>query len=180
VKEIIGVLIETDTGRIALELHPKRAPMTVANFLRYVDENRFIDACFYRVVRMDNQPINNIKIEVIQGGLKKDEHPQGLSPISHETTAETGILHKHGTISMARNEPGTASSEFFIYINDQPKLDFGGKRNTDGRGFAAFGRVTEGMDVVVKIQSHPAEGQYLVKDVQILNIRRFEINNGSH
>lgn len=93
---------------------------------------------------MDNQPNNDIKNEVIQGVLKDDEHPQRLPAIIHETTAQTGIIHKDGAISMGRKEPGTASSEFFICINDQPELDFGGKRNPVGQGFAAFGKVIEG------------------------------------
>jgi peptidyl-prolyl cis-trans isomerase A (cyclophilin A) len=172
VAETTTVLFETDFGSIKLELYPEQAPLTVSNFLRYVDEKRFSGACFYRVVHMVNQPNNDVKIEVIQGGLKEDDHPSGLPPISHETTAETGLLHKHGTISMARNEPGTASSEFFICINDQPDLDFGGRRNPDGQGFAAFGRVTEGMDVVKKIQSLPADGQYLLQDIAIRDIKR--------
>ncbi len=109
---------------------------------------------------------------MIQGGLKDNDHPQSLPIIIHETTAQTGILHKDGTISMARNEPGAASSEFFICINDQPQLDFGGRRNPDGQGFAAFGRVVEGMDVVRKIQSQPAQGQYLVRDMLILGIKK--------
>jgi len=166
------MLMETQFGNIVLELYPEQAPITVANFLRYVDENRFAGAYFYRVVRMDNQPDNDIKIEVIQGGLKDDEHPQSLPAILHETTAQTGTPHKDRVISMARNEPGTASSEFFICINDQPELDFGGKRNPDGQGFAAFGRVIEGMDVVRKIQSQPADGQYLLKDIEINRIAR--------
>jgi peptidyl-prolyl cis-trans isomerase A (cyclophilin A) len=176
VTEIIEILIETEFGGITLELYPKLAPLTVANFLQYVDENRYSGACFYRVVHIDNQPNNDVKIEVIQGGLKEDDHPDGLSPISHETTEKTGIRHKHGTISMARNEPGTASSEFFICINDQPELDFGGRRNPDGQGFAAFGKVSEGMDVVVNIQSQPVEGQYLIKDIRVKNIRRIDIS----
>jgi peptidyl-prolyl cis-trans isomerase A (cyclophilin A) len=175
VAEDIQILFETEYGNITFELYPNHAPLTVANFLRYVDEDRFIGACFYRVVRLDNQPDNDIKIEVIQGGLKEDDHPHGLPPISHETTYATGLLHKHGSISMARNEPGSASSEFFICINDQPALDFGGKRNPDGQGFAAFGRVVEGMDIVAKIQSQPDEKQYLIKDILIKSIRRIEI-----
>jgi peptidyl-prolyl cis-trans isomerase A (cyclophilin A) len=171
VSETINVLFKTDFGRITIELYPQLAPLTVSNFLRYVNENRFPGACFYRVVHMDNQPDNKIKIEVIQGGLKDDEHPQSLPSIPHETTEQTGILHKDGVISMARNEPGTASSEFFICINDQPDLDFGGRRNPDGQGFAAFGRVIEGMDVVRKIQSQPADGQYLLKEIAILEIK---------
>lgn len=161
------VMIETEIGNILIELYPGLAPVTVDNFLRYVDENRFEGACFYRVVRLDNQPNHPIKIEVIQGGLKDDEHPQSLAPITHETTEQTGILHRDGVISMARNEPGSASSEFFICINDQPELDFGGKRNPDGVGFAAFGKVIKGMDVVRMIQAMPDEGQYLVQDIGI-------------
>jgi len=164
-KENPRVVIETEFGNILIELYPALAPVTVSNFMRYVDENRFEGACFYRVVRMDNQPNNPIKIEVIQGGLKDDEHPQSLAPIVHETTEQTGIPHQDGVISMARNEPGSASSEFFICINDQPELDFGGKRNPDGVGFAAFGKVLKGMNVVRKIQALPDEGQYLVQDV---------------
>jgi peptidyl-prolyl cis-trans isomerase A (cyclophilin A) len=172
VTESIHVLFKTDFGSLVLELYPNQAKVTVKNFLRYVDEDRLMDACFYRVVRMDNQPDNEIKIEVIQGGLKDDEHPQSLPPILHESTSHTGILHKDGVISMARNEPDTASSEFFICIGDQPELDFGGKRNPDGQGFAAFGRVIEGMDVVKKIQSQPADGQYLREDIPIGSIKR--------
>jgi peptidyl-prolyl cis-trans isomerase A (cyclophilin A) len=164
------VLLQTDSGKIILELYPQQAPVSVANFLRYIDENRFTEACFYRVVRIDNQPNDEIKIEVIQGGLKEDNHPHSLPAIIHESTAQTGILHKDGVMSMARNEPGTASSEFFICVNDQPELDFGGRRNPDGQGFAAFGRVIEGMDVVRKIQAQPVIGQYLVNDVNILGI----------
>jgi peptidyl-prolyl cis-trans isomerase A (cyclophilin A) len=164
------VLLKTALGDILLKLYPGQAPVTVANFLRYIAENRFTDACFYRVVRMDNQSDNEIKIEVIQGGLKDDHHPQCLPTLIHETTVQTRILHKNGTISMARNEPGTASSEFFICINDQPELDFDGKRNPDGQGFAAFGKVIEGMDVVRRIQIQSARGQYLAKDKRILGV----------
>jgi peptidyl-prolyl cis-trans isomerase A (cyclophilin A) len=170
--ESMQLLIKTRLGSIVIELYAKQAPLTVANLLRYVDENRFAGACFYRVVHMDNQPNNEIKIEVIQGGLKDDEHPHSLAAIPHETTEQTGILHKDGVISMARNEPGTASSEFFICINDQPDLDFGGRRNPDGQGFAAFGRVIEGMDVVKNIQAQPADGQFLLQDIAISGIKR--------
>ncbi len=166
------ILMETDLGNIVIELYLDRAPITAGNFLRYVGENRFAGACFYRVVHMNNQPNNDIKIEVIQGGLKDEDHPQSLPTIPHETTDQTGILHKDGVISMARNEPGTASSDFFICINDQPELDFGGKRNPDGQGFAAFGKVIEGMKVVTEIQSQPQDDQYLLKDIRILNVKK--------
>jgi peptidyl-prolyl cis-trans isomerase A (cyclophilin A) len=165
------VLMITELGEITIELYPEKAPVTVQNFLRYVKENRFKDATFYRVVTPENQPGKEWKIEVIQGGLFEDEHPDMLPPIIHETTEQTGILHKDGTISMARNEPGTATSEFFICIGDQPSLDFGGKRNPDGQGFAAFGKVIKGMDVVREIQKLPETGQYLDKRVKILEVK---------
>ena len=90
-----------------------------------------------------------------------------LQPIEHETTNTTGLLHKNGTISMARLEPGTASSEFFICINEQPELDYGGKRNPDGQGFAAFGQVIKGMSIVKKIQSLNSKDQILENFVPI-------------
>ena len=164
------VLIKTELGDITVEVYVREAPITAANFLTYAGERRFEGATFYRTVTMDNQPDNEIKIEVIQGGLKEDEQGLGLDAIDHETTAETGLKHKDGTISMARLEPGTASSEFFICVNDQPELDFGGGRNPDGQGFAAFGRVIDGMDTVRKIQIQPANGQYLDPEIRILDV----------
>ena len=156
----------TKHGRIILEIYEEGAPITASNFLRYVDEQRFEGASFYRVVTMQNQPNNDVKIEVIQGGLSfSGEHPNNLPPIRHETTEETGILHKDGVISMARVGPGTAAGEIFICVGDQPELDFGGKRNPDGQGFAAFGKVVEGMDVVRKIQQLPDNAQMLVGGV---------------
>lgn len=164
------IQIVTTLGTIEVELFEEKAPVTVDNFLKYVNEDRFEDATFYRTVTMENQPDNEVKIEVIQGGLFEDEHPMMLPPIQHETTKKTGILHKNGVISMARNEPGSASSEFFICIGDQPELDYGGKRNPDGQGFAAFGNVTSGMDVVRLIQQSPAAGQWLEPRINILKI----------
>ena len=164
------VIISTELGDITIELYPDKAPVTVANFIRYIEENRFKGATFYRVVTQDNQPDNDVKIEVIQGGLFEDNHPQALPPIKHETTQQTGIRHLDGTISMARYGPGTATSEFFICIGNQPSLDYGGNRNTDGQGFAAFGRVVKGMDVVKKIQQQPEKEQYLKPRIKILEM----------
>ena len=166
------IMLQTELGNIVLELYPKQAPVTVENFLHYVDEERFAGASFYRVVRMDNQPKDNIKIDVIQGGLKEDNHPQMLSPIAHETTQQTRLFHEDGTLSMARNEPGTATSEFFICVGAQPELDFGGKRNPDGTGFAAFGKVIDGMDVVKRIHQCPAREQDLEPNIPITKICR--------
>ena len=169
---IIPISMETELGPIQLELYPDRAPITVSNFLRYVDENRYEDFHFYRVVHMENQPDNDVKIEVIQGGLGFDKHPMELPTIIHETTNNTGIRHLNGTLSMARMEPGTASSEIFICINDQPELDYSGKRNPDGQGFAAFGKVISGMDVIRKIQLLPETKQMLDKVVKVNSIQR--------
>jgi peptidyl-prolyl cis-trans isomerase A (cyclophilin A) len=169
------VKIITDIGEIDIEIYSDKAPITANNFLAYVDAGKYDNrSCFYRVVRLDNQPDKPIKIEVIQGGFYEDSivAKYQFAQIKHETTNETGILHKDGVISMARMEPGTASSEFFICIGNQPELDFGGKRNPDGQGFAAFGIVTKGMDVVRKIQRLKDNGQYLLNPVRIKSIKR--------
>jgi peptidyl-prolyl cis-trans isomerase A (cyclophilin A) len=164
------VVFETPEGVITAEIYPEQAPVTAGNFLKLVDEGVYSNnkTVFYRVVRMDNQS-GDVKIEVIQGGLSDRN---AVETIPHETTAETGILHLDGTLSMARSKPGTASSEFFICIGNQPELDFGGKRNPDGVGFAAFGRVVEGMDVVKKIQQQKDQDQYLIEPVPVTSIRR--------
>ena len=173
----VMIKMETDLGPIQIELFPDKAPITVSNFLQYIDETRYGDLHFYRVVHMGNQPDNEVKIEVIQGGLGFDKHPMELPPIAHETTDKSGIKHEDGTISMARLEPGIASSEIFICINDQPELDFGGKRNPDGQGFAAFGKVVSGMDIVRQIQMMPSKEQMVVKSVNIKSIKRIIKNN---
>ena len=161
------VVMRTELGDITLEIETEKAPVTASNFLSLVEQGVFQEAVFYRVVRPDNQPDSPVKIEVIQGGLFEDELIDTHTPIEHENTGTTGILHTNGVISMARMEPGTASTEIFICIGDQPSLDYGGKRNPDGAGFAAFGQVIEGMEVVLKIQALPDSGQYLIKQVLI-------------
>lgn len=164
------VIIETELGDIKVELYEKQAPVTVANFLRYVDSSAFINSSFYRTVTPENQPHNNVKIQVIQGGLYEED--KMFAPIEHETTDKTGILHKDGVISMARDNPGSATSEFFICLGDQPELDFGGKRNPDGQGFAAFGKVIDGMGVVKRINNWPENRQQLDPRIKINNIYR--------
>jgi peptidyl-prolyl cis-trans isomerase A (cyclophilin A) len=168
------VVLQTGFGDIEIEIYESQAPITASNFLSYVDRNLFKDACFYRVVRMDNQPHDQIKIQVIQGGLRFSQTEKFLPSIEHETTEKTGILHKDGVISMARSNPGTASSEFFICVEDQPELDYGGERNPDGQGFAAFGKVFSGMEVVREILQQPSEGQMLISRVKIFNIVRVD------
>lgn len=164
------VLVHTDLGDMTVEIFSEQAPLTAGNFLAHVEQGNYTNAVFYRVVRMDNQPPSKVKIEVIQGGLFHDEVLDSIPSIMHESTNETGILHTDGVISMARMEPGSASTEFFICIGDQPSLDFGGKRNPDGQGFAAFGKVVKGMDVARAIQALPDEGQYLKEQVLIREI----------
>ena len=164
------VLIITDMGEIAVEIYLEDAPVTASNFLDLVSKGIYTDAEFYRVVRMDNQPQNKVKIEVIQGGLFDDDQIDLHTPIVHESTLNTGIKHTDGIFSMARMEPGTASTEFFICIGDQPDLDFGGARNPDNQGFAAFGKVVRGMEVVIAIQALPDTNQYLEKRAVIRQI----------
>jgi peptidyl-prolyl cis-trans isomerase A (cyclophilin A) len=174
----VRVRMVTDLGPIVIELYPDKAPITVANFLAYADQHLLDGGGFYRTVspKNDNNPA---VISVIQGGLNRDDSP--LPAIAHETTKITGILHTDGVISMARDQPGSAGSEFFICIGDNPALDFGGLRNKDGQGFAAFGKVVEGMDVVRKIHDAPTvtkaddpymKGQIIEKPVKIQKLSR--------
>jgi len=173
------VEFKTDAGRFVVEVYENRAPVSSANFLAYVDAGLYEGAEFYRTVREDNDRGSPI-IEVIQGGLLDEEG--ALEPVAHESTAFTGILHTDSTISLARAEPGTGGgAAFFICIGDQPGLDYGAKRNPDGLGFAAFGKVIQGMDVVRAIHkmdaSAPSEseymrGQMLSKTVRINGARR--------
>lgn len=164
-------IIKTTAGDITVELYPKKAPITVANFLKYVDAHLYDNTTFFRSVTLNNQPNNEVKIEVIQGG--EVDSTKVFKAITLERTSKTGVLHKNGAISMARDAPDTATCSFFICINDQPSLDFGGKRNKDGQGFAAFGKVTKGMDVVKKIQLlGPNNDQYFKPPVSILTIIR--------
>lgn len=159
--EVVQVRMDTSAGPILIELYPDRAPVTVANFLRYVDGGHYDGATFYRTVTFENDK-GKPWIEVIQGGL--GDTPAPFPPIAHESTADTGLTHEDGTISMARGDVGTAAGEFFICIGAQPGLDHGAMRNADGQGFAAFGRVIAGMDTVRRIHegdaSAPSDSAY--------------------
>lgn len=168
------VYIETDLGVLTAEIDTVRAPITATNFLKYIDTGMYSGGTFYRAVRLDNQPDNDVKIQVIQGGIDQDRRDDQLLPIPMEPTGETGILHLDGVLSMARGGPDTAQGEFFICIGPQPELDQGGRRNPDGWGFAAFGRVIEGMDVVRRIQEKETDGQSFPpgERVRIVGIRR--------
>jgi peptidyl-prolyl cis-trans isomerase A (cyclophilin A) len=168
----VRVTIETELGAIDVELDAARAPATTANFLRYVDGKHYDGGRFHRTVKPDNQPDSAIRIEVIQGGVNPDQAAKDFPPIKLERTNRTQLRHVDGAISMARDGPDTATSDFFICIGDQPSLDFGGRRNPDGQGFAAFGKVIHGMDVVRKIQAAPADGQNLTPAIKIRSVIR--------
>jgi peptidyl-prolyl cis-trans isomerase A (cyclophilin A) len=178
----VRVRIQTELGDIVLEVDQARAPGTAANFLRYVDAGHYDGGTWHRTVKMDNQPESTVKIEVIQAGVHPDRAKSGFPPIMLERTSTTGLLHKDGTISMARGAPDSATSGWFICINDQPSLDYGGARNPDGQGFAAFGRVVSGMDVVRKIQNAPssttrvtnADAQRLTPPIRIIRAERIK------
>ena len=168
------VQIETAQGNIEVELYYKQAPVTVSNFLRYVEERLFNDGQFFRTVTPDNQPTNTVKIQVVQAEANLAKEKEFYPPIPLERTRDTGLKHLDGTLSMARNGPDTAQASFSICIGAQPELDFGGKRNPDGQGFAAFGRVTKGMELVQRIQAGAKQGQALTPPMQIQRAVRLE------
>lgn len=168
------IKIETQDGDIEVELYPDKAPRTVAAFLSYVDSGFYKNGSFYRVLKEEDQPSNSFKAELIQGGIWQTNYKKGISlpGIPHEPTNQTGILHKNGTISLARTTPGSANSEFFICIGDQPSFDYGGDANPDKQGFAAFGKVIKGMDIVRSIHHKPSDEDSFVPPVPIFNITR--------
>ena len=166
------VLIQTALGDIEVELDAKQAPATVKNFLRYANAGLYADGRFFRTVTAGNQPTNTVKIAVIQAEANAAKTNEFLPPIALQRTRDTGLKHLDGTISMARDGPDTAQDSFFICVGDQPELDFGGRRNPDGQGFAAFGKVVKGMEVVRKIHESPADGQTLGTPVRIQRASR--------
>ncbi len=170
------VSIETNFGDIIVELYPAKAPKTVAAFLSYVDAGYYKNGSFYRVLKAEDQPSNAFKSDLIQGGIWETDYKKqsGIPGITHETTKQTGILHKDGTISLARTAPGSASSEFFIVVGDQPAYDYGGDANPDGQGFAAFGRVVDGMKYVKQIHAQPDNQSNFTPPILIKNIVRLK------
>lgn len=168
----VAVRLETALGDIDLEIDLAHAPLSAANFLRYVDAGRYDGGRFHRTVRPDTETRKDVPIEVVQAGVAPGQEDRDFPPIALERTRETGLSHVDGAISMARGGPDTATSDFFLCLGDQPSLDFGGRRNPDGQGFAAFGRVVAGMDVVRRIQQSPAQAQSLTPPVAIRSARR--------
>lgn len=166
--------IQTSVGEIEVELYPEQAPKSVAAFLKNVEAGYYNNTSFYRVLSRDNQATDADKTELIQGGLwgKKDKSNLNIAGIPHETTQQTKLLHKDGTISFARLEPGTATTEFFICLGDQPSLDYGSESNPDKQGYAAFGKVVKGMDVVHTIYNRPETDQHFDNPIDIYDIVR--------
>lgn len=170
------VVLETSAGRIVIEVEDQRAPVTAANFLKYVDEERLDGVTFYRA--MQTGPGQGI----IQGGVNYDPE-RVLPPIAHEPTTQTGLTHASGTVSMARHAPGSATGDFFILVGAIPSYDAGRPNSVDADGFAAFGRVIEGMDVARAILAAPTSptegegflrGQMLEPKITITSARRAE------
>jgi peptidyl-prolyl cis-trans isomerase A (cyclophilin A) len=172
----VRVRIETAHGNIDLAIDTVRAPITAANFLKYVDAGLYDGGRFHRATRPDNYtpaPPDRPMMEIIQGGINPDRRADGFPSIRLERTSVTGLKHVRGTVSMARSpEADTARSDFFILLDDQPSLDFGGKRFEDGQGGGAFGRVVAGLDVVRAIQQQPVKGQSLTPPVPIVKAFR--------
>jgi peptidyl-prolyl cis-trans isomerase A (cyclophilin A) len=177
----VKVRLQTAAGPILLELEKERAPITTANFLRYVDQKKFDGATFYRALNFTGRP----DLGLVQGGAKSDPK-RLLPPIAHEPTTKTGLSHSDGAISMARGAPGSAQGDFFIILGGLPALDAnpaapGPEKGGDNQGFAVFGRVVEGMDVVKKILAAPVsatdgvgamKGQMIEKPIPIQSARR--------
>lgn len=172
----VKVTLTTSEGPIVLELEKERAPITTANFLRYVDQKRLNGAAFYRAAKAPNAP----EYGLVQFGTRNDPK-RTLPPIAHEPTTKTGLTHSSGTISLARGAPGTGAGDFFILIGDTPSLDADPKQSGDNQGFAAFGHVAEGMDLIKQMLAAPTDpnkgegvmkGQYLASPVTIISARR--------
>lgn len=173
-KKTARVRLKTDLGDIIIEVYKDKAPKSAADFLYYVDNGLYDGQGFYRAVRPETDPLH-MGMQIIQGG-RLDQNPL-TATIDHETTKMTGLSHTDGAVSLARDEPGTGSAAyFFISIGDNTFLDYGGKRNPDGQGYAVFGQVVKGMDVVRAIQMRETggpskdaitQGQFLTKPVII-------------
>ena len=173
--ELVPVRIQTSFGDIDIVVDTKRAPITAANFLKYVDAGLYDGGRFNRATRPDNYntaPPDRPMMEIIQGGLSPEKKGQGFPAIPLERTTVTGIKHVRGVISMARGDADTATSDFFILLDDQPSLDMGGRRFPDHQGAAAFGVVVSGLDVVAKIQQQPVQAQALTPPITIVSVKR--------
>src|SRR5258708_10238402 len=155
------ILIRTQAGEIEVELYPRQAPKTVTAFLSYIDSGFYRNSSFYRVLNDDNQSSDAPKSELIQGGIWRTDYKKAVAhqSIPHETTQQTHILHKDGVISLARTAPGTAGTEFFICIGDQPGFDYGGENKTHRHRDTAVWGEGKGVDIVLSVFSRPRNNQ---------------------
>ena len=167
------IIIKTNLGNVEAELYTDKAPKTVAAFLSYVDSGFYKNSSFYRVLFIEAMA-SDYNTGIIQGGIWQSNNKKAivLPGIVHEPPKQTGLSHTTGTLSLARSTPGTANSEFFICVGDQTGYDSSKNYNPDGLGFAAFGRVISGMDIVRQIHKQPANGQSFTRSITILNIER--------
>ena len=169
-REPVLVRIETDAGQMVVEVDVEHAPVSACNFISYVSTGKYDGGTFFRtVVAATNDNPN--PIDVIQAATPAGSDDPGYGPIALERTRDTGLRHLAGTISLARDGPDTATSSFFIVTQDTPSLDFGGMRNPDGQGFAAFGRLVKGLEIARAIQAMPASEEQLTTPVRILSAR---------
>jgi len=178
----VAVGVSTSKGTFYIAVDTAHAPITANNFLRYVDAGLYERGRFHRATRPDNYtpaPPNRPMMNLIQGGINPARRNAGFDPIPLERTSVTGLKHVTGAVSMARGGPDSATSDFFVLLDDQPSLDFGGLRFDDGQGGAAFGHVLSGLDVVRKIQQEPVDGQNLAAPVTINRIWRLAPRNAS-
>jgi peptidyl-prolyl cis-trans isomerase A (cyclophilin A) len=173
---VVPVVLQTSLGAIRIEVEIERAPVTAANFLRYVDNRRFDGVTWYRAVKLDAEG----RYGLVQAGLRGDRK-RLFKPIAHEAPFVTGLSHVDGAVSMARLAPGTATADFFVVIGDLVSLD--GKPDSDDPGYAVFGRVTEGMEIIRQMLDLPRDpnagdavmkGQMIAEPVKILSVRRGE------
>jgi peptidyl-prolyl cis-trans isomerase A (cyclophilin A) len=165
------VEIVTELGSILVKVNDRHAPVTACNFLQYVQMGRYDGGSFFRTVRSDRPQGRKPSIDIIQADGPDSKRGLDLPPIPLERTRETGIHHQAGTISMARDGPDTATSSFFIVVRGGDVLDYGGARNPDGQGFAAFGQIVSGMDIVERIQLRRSTDERLASPVRILRTK---------
>lgn len=184
----VRLLFETGLGDFVVEADTERAPITAGNFVRLVESGAYDGGCFHRTARLDNSSNSEMADSVIGRGMVGDEseyrlpndaYPicvvqasaqEGLEerpPIALERTSDTGLRHVEGAVSMSRQTPDSAVSDFFVCLRDEPELDFGGRRNPDGQGFAAFGRIVDGFETVQRIHGAPSRGQTLTPSVAV-------------
>lgn len=172
------IRVETALGSIDLALDTKNAPITAANFLKYVDGGFYDGGRFHRATRPDNyvpKPPNRPPLEIVQADIDPARTKERFAAVPLERTSKTGLTHVTGTVSMPRGDAAdSATSGFVILFHDQPSLDHGGMRFDDGQGAAAFGRVIAGMDVARKIQQQPVKGQSLDPPVPIVRVSRVQ------